>query len=479
MNYHKKYSVPTVPLVIDLDGSLIRSDLLIEALFAFIGRHPLSIFTVLFALLRGKAALKGFLAERIDVDASLLPYDEDVIEEIMKARKAGRKTYLVSASNEKYVQKVADHLGLFDGCTGSSTALNLSGKAKAALLEREFGEGNFDYIGNSSADLEIWKIARLQICVRAPALTSWKVRRRHPDSVHLPSKAATIGQWLRLMRVHQWSKNALVGVAFFTSHNFTVGNALTTLTAFIAFSLCASSVYILNDQIDIAEDRAHRTKRFRPIAAGMIAPLHASLLAVALLASSMFVALQVSVNFLAVLIGYFLLTTAYSLWLKRKMLIDVVTLGLLYTIRILAGAVAIGVVLSEWLLAFSMFFFLSLALVKRYVELTARLDTGKPSPTNRNYKLDDLSIVAALAAAAGFNAVTVLTLWISSPAVHAEYSHARLLWLICPLFMYWIARILLMAHRRLMHDDPIVFAMKDKNSLLVGCLTGAIMLLAL
>lgn len=479
MNFFRKTEAHQLPLVVDLDGTLSRSDLLVEAAFAYLGRHPIGIFALLLALFRGKAALKAFLADAIEVDASLLPYDDGVIAHIEAARAAGRKTYLISASNEKYVRSVAEHLGIFDDHAGSTTAVNLSGKAKADWLERAFGEGNFDYIGNSAADLAVWRIARSQICIRLPGRVARRVKRLHPDAVMLPSKRAGIAQWLRLMRVHQWSKNALVGVALFTAHKFDLVSALHTVGAFLAFSLCASSVYIVNDQIDLADDRAHRSKRFRPLAAGLIDPLQATALAAGLFLVSMLIAAQVSMNFLAVLLGYFALTTAYSTWLKRKMLVDVVTLGMLYTIRIFAGAVAINVPLSEWLLAFSMFIFLSLALVKRYVELAARLDTNRPDPANRNYKLDDLTIVSALAAAAGFNAITVLALWISSPDIRQGYAHPQLLWLVCPLLMYWIARVIMMAHRRLMHDDPIVFAIKDWNSILVGGLTVAIMGLAI
>lgn len=480
MNFFRKAEAHRLPLVVDLDGTLSRSDLLVEAAFAYLGRRPFGIFTLLLTLLlRGKAAVKAFLADAIELDASLLPYDDAVIAQIETARATGRKIYLISASNEKYVRSVAEHLGIFDEHAGSTAAVNLSGKTKAAWLEREFGEGNFDYIGNSAADLPVWRIARSQICIRLPGRVARRVKRLHPDAIVLPSRRAGVMQWLRLMRVHQWSKNALVAVALFTAHKFDLVSALHMIGAFLAFSLCASSVYIVNDQIDLADDRAHRSKRFRPLAAGVIDPFKASAVAIGLFLVSVLIAVQISMDFLAVLLGYFALTTAYSLWLKRKMLVDVVTLGMLYTIRIFAGAVAIDVPLSEWLLAFSMFIFLSLALVKRYVELSARLDSNRPDPANRNYKLDDLTIVAALAAAAGFNAITVLALWISSPDITDGYAHPKLLWLVCPLLMYWIARVIMMAHRRLMHDDPIVFAMKDWNSLLVGGLTVAIMGLAI
>ena len=266
------------------------------------------------------------------------------------------------------------------------------------------------------------------------------------------------------MRVHQYAKNALVFVPLLTAHAFTPEALLQSILALLAFSLCASSVYLLNDLLDLAADRAHLTKRRRPLASGMI-PLMDGILAVPVLfLASLAVAIVVSPTFLGVLLGYFALTTAYSLVLKRKMLIDAVALALLYAFRVVGGAVAINVAISEWLIAFSLFIFMALALVKRYIELSSLLDRSLPDPSNRNYKTGDLPIVAALAAASGFNAVTILTLYLSSDAVHSLYNHPQLLWLLCPVLMFWFGRVLLMAHRRLMHDDPIVFALRDRVS---------------
>ncbi len=229
----------------------------------------------------------------------------------------------------------------------------------------------------------------------------------------------------------------------------------------------------------MSADRAHRSKRHRPLASGAIPPIDAIYAVPLLFGASALIAASVSLPFLAVMLGYFLLTTAYSFVLKRKMLIDVVALAMLYAMRVVGGAVAIGVIVSEWLLAFSMFMFASLALIKRYVELAARADAELPAPANRNYKIDDLQIVGALAAAAGLNAVTVFQLYISSSTVHELYRHPQLLWLICPILMYWISRALLMAHRRHLDDDPIVFALRDRNSLVAGAIIILLVLAAI
>lgn len=291
--------------------------------------------------------------------------------------------------------------------------------------------------------------------------------------------AASLRTWAKLLRVHQYAKNALVFVPMLTAQQINAHAFLLALGAFAAFSLCASCVYVFNDLADIEADRAHPTKRNRPLAAGTIAAPSAIIVACLCLLAAIGLAACVSLPFLGVLAAYFVLTTAYTYSLKRKMFVDVVVLAMLYTIRVVGGAAAIGVETSEWLLAFSMFIFTSLALVKRYTELSALLDKSMTGPANRNYTVGDLPIVAALAAASGFNAVTVFALYVSSDTVRRLYHHPQFLWLICPILMYWIARILMLSHRRMMDDDPVVFALKDWRSCVCGLVIGAILLAAL
>jgi 4-hydroxybenzoate polyprenyltransferase len=456
-----------MPLVVDLDGTLIRSDLLIESFFTAIGRNPLVIGDVTHAAFRGKAALKELLASKGEAEPARLPYDDVVLSMIRAAREEGRDVYLASASNWRHVKAVADHLGIFTGWIASEAAINLSGVRKAAVLVERFGDGQFDYVGNDRVDLEVWQHAAQAISVRASANTRAALARLHPDVICLdPEQPPILRRWLQLLRVHQYAKNGLLLVPLLTAHAFNLPALVQVLIGIVAFSLCASSVYLLNDLIDINADRAHPTKHLRPLASGTIPILHAVMAAPLLLLAAFALALFIGPEFVAVLGGYYCLTTAYSFWLKRKMLIDVVALASLYTIRVLAGAAAIDVTVSEWLLGFSVFIFMSLALIKRYVELAVRLDLGMPDPTNRNYKLNDLPIVATMAAVCGFNAITVLALYISSPDVHVLYREPRLLWLLCVVLMYWIGRMLLMAHRRWVPEDPIIFALQDRVSLI-------------
>ena len=464
--------------MVDLDGTLVASDLLIETAFSELARRPWSLVEIAGALSRGKAALKHRLAAPADFDPSLLPYDQEVLAVVRQARAAGRPVYLASASNRRLVETVADHLGLFTGWFASDETMNLAGAEKARRLVEAFGERGFDYIGNDGADLPVWEKAARALAIRTPVRVKRRLARGAREVDHLPCEKPTWRTWAKLLRVHQYAKNALVLVPLLTAHLFTLEAVVQAFVAVAAFSLCASSVYILNDLLDLQDDRGHRTKCYRPLASGAIPLLHGVVAAPLLFLASIAVAATVSLPFIGVLLGYFALTSAYSLMLKRMMLVDVLTLAGLYSIRVFGGAVAIDVAVSKWLLGFCMMIFMSLALIKRYVELAARRDAGLPDPANRDYRASDLDMVAALAAAAGFNAVTVFALYISSDAVNALYTRPAILWLVGPLLLYWIARALMLASRRLMDDDPVVFALKDRVSLATIAAAGALILAA-
>jgi 4-hydroxybenzoate polyprenyltransferase/phosphoserine phosphatase len=466
------------PLVVDLDGTLVASDLLIETAFSELGRRPRSAVDMVAALSRGKAALKHRLAAPADFDPSLLPYDPEVLAVIRQAGADGRPVYLASASNRRLVEKVADHLGVFAGWFASDETTNLAGAAKARQLVEAFGERGFDYIGNDAADLPVWEKAARAIAIRTSARVKRRLEKSARDVDHLPCDRPTWRTWAKLLRVHQYAKNALILVPLLTAHLFTLEAVVPALIAVVAFSLCASSVYILNDLADLQDDRGHRSKCNRPFASGAIPLVHGVIAAPLLFLSSIAVAALVSLPFLGVLLGYFALTTAYSFALKRMMLVDVITLAGLYSIRVFGGAVAVDVTVSKWLLGFCMMIFMSLALIKRYVELSTRRDANLPDPANRDYRTSDLDMVAALAAAAGFNAVTIFALYISSESVNALYTRPEILWLVGPLLLYWIARALMLASRRLMDDDPVVFALKDRISLATIALAGVLVVAA-
>jgi 4-hydroxybenzoate polyprenyltransferase len=295
-----------------------------------------------------------------------------------------------------------------------------------------------------------------------------------PRAKGLRAKGRALHAYARLLRPHQWAKNLLVFVALATSHRFTPQAFLQAALAFAAFSLCASGAYILNDWVDVAADRGHPFKRNRPLASGAVPIAHGLAIAPLLLAASAGLALLAPPGFGLALAAYAAANVAYSLYLKRKMMVDVATLAGLYTVRVIAGAAAIGVPISEWLLAFSMFIFLALALVKRHSEIAMRMDAGLPDPSNRDYRAADLPVLIVLSAASGYAAVVVFALYVSSPALLSLYRHPHWLYLICPLLLYWISRVILRSNRREMPDDPVVFALKDRASFLTMALLGVV-----
>ena len=467
------------PLVVDLDETLVRTDLLIESFFVYLSGNPLRIASAAKSLSKGRARLKADIAREASIDVASLPYNFDILKLIEEARDSGRAVFLASASDERYVEAIANHLGLFDGWFASTaTENNPSSAAKAKRLVDAFGKKGFDYIGNSKADLAVWSEANRSFAVEPGRAVRSALKRMDPAAIVLETPGNGLHAWLKLLRIHQWTKNALILVPMFAAHLFDLTLIATAILAMISFSLAASSIYVLNDLVDLDADRGHWTKKLRPLAAGTVSVRKAMLAAPMLLALSLGLGALVSLQFLAVLLVYLALTTAYTFYLKRKMIIDVIALASLYTLRIFAGAAVVASRPSEWILAFSMFIFTALALIKRYVELAARLDAELPDPANRNYRKSDLFILGALAAASGLNAVTVFALYISSDTVHRLYRYPEALWLICPALMYWIGRALMMAERRFMDDDPLVFALKDRNSLISFALIGFIMVAA-
>jgi len=467
-----------MPLVVDLDGTLLKSDLLFETFFSC----PPSLRNarrLVEAFGKGKAALKLALAELSPVDYATLPYDPDVIDYIKAARAAGRTVILATASNERHAEGVCTHLGLFDGFLASDASRNLKGQTKADLLVERYGRGGFEYMGNDASDLKIWTVAGRAVAVRtAPAVLRRLSALGLPVTVLEPDQAG-LAVWIRAIRVHQYAKNILLFVALLASHTFfDPGALLRVVVGFVAFSCSASAIYLINDLVDLGADRAHPTKRRRPLASGAILPGQAVVVSAGLLVTGLVLALAVSPAFAGVLVIYLGLTTAYSFSLKRKMIVDVITLASLYTIRVIAGAVAAGIVMSEWLLAFSMFIFMGLALIKRATELMMRVKLDLGDASNRNYKRGDETVVAAMAAASGFNALTVLSLYIASPAVQTNYSAPAFLWLVPPIILYWFLRALMLAYRGLLEDDPIVFALRDKVSRIALLLIGATVILA-
>lgn len=466
------------PLCVDLDGTLLRSDILYESLLALLARNPLYLFVIPWWLMRGKAAVKRQLASRIKLSPETLPYDERVLEILRTTEQ--RPRVLCTASDQILVQPIADHLGLFEHVIASDGRTNLSGCNKGKALADRYGDRGFDYMGNGRVDLKVWERSAGAIVVNNGTRLARDAGERTEVLAHFPSQNGGILTWIKALRIYQWLKNLLVLVPLLTAHRFfdfpSVANAT---VAFLAFGLCASGVYVLNDLLDLTPDRMHPRKRKRPFAAGNLPLLHGLIIAPLLTAAGFALAFLCSPSFALVLLCYYVMTLAYSLKLKRIVMIDVVLLAALYTVRIIGGTVSIDAEFSFWLLAFSMFVFLSLAMLKRYTELASALTSGKEMAIGRGYSVADLPLVQSLGAAAGYIGVLVFALYINSPESLALYSNPKLLWLLCPVLLYWISRMWIVSHRGGMHDDPIVFAAMDRVSQIVIGLCVVLVLVAI
>lgn len=467
-----------IALCVDLDGCLLKSDLLYESVLALLRRNPLFVFLLPVWLLRGKAALKHEIATRVELDIGLLPFDERVLSMLRDARE--RPRFLCTASNFRLASAVAAHLALFEGVIASDARVNLSGHRKAEALLVRFGSGNFDYIGNGIVDLDVWSRSRHAWVANGSRAVVRRARLIGNVVGEFPPDAGGARAWLRQVRLHQWLKNLLVFLPLLASHRFLDPAAsFAAMQAFLAFGLCASGVYVLNDLLDLPSDRRHPRKRQRPFAAGRLPLLHGLLAAPTLTVTGFVLAWLVAPMFAAVLLAYYVLTLAYSFRLKQVATLDVIVLAALYTVRIVGGAVAIGSALSFWLLAFSMFLFLSLAMLKRYAELLDMAGSGNDAAHGRGYAVTDLPMIQSLGAASGYLAVLVLALYINSQDSLELYRRPQVLWLVCPALLYWISRAWMKAHRGTMQDDPVVFAVTDRVSQAVILVSGVLILAAI
>lgn len=463
------------PLVVDIDGTLAKTDLLAESFFALMSYSPLAACKALTSLRGGRAALKRHLAERAVLDIALIPLHEDLVTFLQLEKRRGRKIYLASAADRRYVEALAERLELFDGIFASDGVINLRSSNKAAALVEAFGDKGFDYVGNDHADLAVWRAASEVFVVDAPRGLLRKVRKEFPRATVLVPTRPRLGYYLKALRPHQWLKNVLVFIPPLAAHQFSLPDLARSLLAFVIFSLCASSVYLLNDLFDLRADREHPSKRNRPFAAGDVSLVKGTLLLVLALVAAVAASLFLPGRFIAMLGIYYATTFGYSMLFKRIAILDIVVLACLYTLRPLAGGAAVDVPLSPWLLSFSIFMFLSLALIKRCAELIDRQANGKGDPRGRGYRLTDIPQLQTLAAASGYVAALVFGLYITNPDVVLLYSHPYRLWGVPVVLLYWISRVSMLTHRGEMNEDPVLFAVKDRVS--QACL-GLILLVA-
>lgn len=463
-----------VPLVIDLDHALLRGGLPWETGMALASSQPLRLLKTFGRAFQGKAALANRLTHASNIDVTTLPYDSQVIGLIETARARGQAVILATARDPALATRIADHLHLFDQVVATQ------GNRDSLMLA--YGAKGFDYAGCSGEDIPVLAAARNAYLVNPGKGVAQRAQAAGNVSGIMLSKPPNAGEWIRALRMLQWTKNVLIFVPLLAAHQ--VLNPLLWwqgLLAFLFFSLCASSAYLLNDLLDLDADRHHHTKKFRSFAAGRLSiasGLAAAPLLLALALGGAYLLLPAA--FAAALLFYYVLTLAYSLWLKHQIAIDVIALAMLYTLRIVAGAAALSLPLTFWMLAFSMFLFLSLALVKRHVELRGLDEAGIARKAGgRDYNPGDLGVILALGSAAGYLSVLVLALYIHDSSTATLYSYPYLAWLLCPILLFWITRIWMLAHRGKVLEDPVVFTLRDRTSLVTGAMFFLVFLLAL
>jgi 4-hydroxybenzoate polyprenyltransferase/phosphoserine phosphatase len=472
LNYHNI-------IVVDLDGTLIKTDILWESLLLLAKQKPFKFLIAPLWLLSGKSYFKKRIFDYVSPDVSVFPYNEELLSFLQKSKEEGKTLILASATDERIVKQVSEHLHLFDSAFGTTANNNLKGKHKLELINHICNGNRFDYVGNEKADIPIWHASEKAYAVTNSKKLIDKIPKKS-DKIHIFSPPRNLKTYLKALRPHQWVKNILLFVPLVLSHEITsVDRIFDILISFFAMSLCASSIYILNDLLDIESDRYHSKKKNRPFAAGLISvPSGLAMSCLLLFISFLVGLLLLSHQFIIALLSYFILTTIYSLFLKKYLLLDVITLSALYSLRVYAGSVAISIFLTPWLIAFSSFFFLSLAFLKRYVELK-EIEFGiYKKLKGRSYISDDIQVVQTSGITSGYMSVLIFYLYITNSKEVAElYSNQMWLWFIGPFLIYWLTRIWILAKRGNVDSDPILFAIKDGTSWIIGIVISTIILL--
>jgi 4-hydroxybenzoate polyprenyltransferase len=469
-----------IPLCVDLDGTLVKSDTLVDSLLVLMRRRPALVFKLPGALLGGKAAFKAFVSASITLDVAHLPYNRELLQFLQGEHAQGRPIYLATGADLSIASRVAEHLGIFAGVLGSDGATNLTGSKKLDSLRSRLNSEPFAYIGNARPDLPLLAHATEPMVANPSLGLRLGLRARGIRPVReFTERGNTLNSLPKAARMHQWAKNLLIFVPLLLSHALSLSRLLTALLAFLCFSLAASATYIVNDLLDIEADRRHARKRLRPFAAGDLSAFAGMVIVVAFLLLSLAGARLLPAQYYGWLLIYLASTLAYTLYLKRIALVDVLVLSGLYTLRLLAGAAATHTVISHWLAGFSIFLFLSLAFVKRFAELENLSASGSKPRNGRGYLVADLQQLRSFGTASAFAAVVVFANYISGRDVVGLYHEPGRLWLIMPLMVLWLCRVWLLASRGELSEDPVIFAITDRMSLLIGAAVATIAWLAL
>jgi 4-hydroxybenzoate polyprenyltransferase len=466
------------PLCVDLDGTLVKSDTLWDSLLALLRHHPAVCLQVPGWIMQGKAAFKTHVTAAVQLDIAHLPLNRPLLQYLEREHAAGRELYLATAADGALARRIAKHLGIFTDVLASDGSTNLAGGNKLRAFQQRFAK--FDYIGNAPPDVPLLRHSTAPMVANPTLGLRLRLRLKgiHPAKVFTDSPPLA-KSLLKAIRIHQWAKNVLIFLPLLLAHHLAGPGLAAAAAAFLAFSLCASSTYIVNDLLDIEADRVHPRKRSRPFAAGDLSVVTGCLMIALLFGASLAIAFMLPGAFLRWLLIYTVVTLCYSLSLKRMVLVDVIVLSILYTMRLVAGSAATGVVISPWLAGFSIFFFLSLAMVKRFSELENLRARNKAPANGRGYLLSDIEQLRSFGTSSAYASVIVFTLYINAMRDSNLYRHPQFLWLLVPLMILWISRVWLLASRGHLDEDPVIFAITDARSLAIGALVVGVVLLAL
>ena len=468
------------PLCVDLDGTLVKSDTLVDSLLVLLRTNPAQMLVLPARLLGGKAAFKAFVTSSVSLDVAQLPYNRKLLQFLQQQHKEGRPIYLATGADVALARRIAAHLGIFSEVLGSDGATNLTGNKKLDGLRSHIGPGGFDYIGNGSPDLPLLAHATEAMVANPSLVLRVKLRARGIRPLReFEERTNTVKSIFRALRPHQWAKNLLVLLPVLLAHNLKIDGLVSALLAFCCFSITASATYIVNDLLDIETDRHHPQKRSRPFAAGDLSPFAGAGIAAGLMMLALLGARLLPVAFNGWLLLYLAMTLAYSTYLKKIPVVDVLILSGLYTLRLLAGSAATGAHISHWLGGFSMFLFFSLAVAKRFAELENLSATDSPPKNGRGYMLVDIPQLRSFGTSSAFAAVVIFANYIGGVDVAKLYRNPTLLWMILPLMILWLCRVWLLATRGELHEDPVVFALTDRMSLLIGVAVAVVAFLAI
>lgn len=467
-----------VPLCVDLDGTLVKSDTLLDSILVLLRTHPFKALALPAQVLRGKAAFKRFVTDSVELDVHHLPYNRKLLQYLREERASGRTLYLATGADERLALRIADHLGLFNGVLGSNGATNLTGKSKLDRIQATLSSTEFDYVGNDIPDLPLLRHARQPMVANPTLRLRMQVKSIQPLR-EFNDRSHPLRAFLKTIRLHQWAKNLLMFLPLLLAHNLHWRGLFLTAIAFACFSLTASATYIVNDLLDLETDRRHPRKCKRPFASGDLSAIQGLTVSAVFLATALLGTRFLPVEFLGWLLLYLVSTLTYSTLLKRIPLVDVLLLSGLYTLRLLAGGAATHTPISPWMAGFSVFLFLSLAIVKRFSELENLRVRGAQPKNGRGYQLSDMEQLRSFGTTSAYSAVVIFAMYISGQTSSPLYHHPNRLWLMLPLMIFWVSRAWLLASRGELNEDPVVWAVTDRVSLLLGVGIAIIIFLAL